>query len=337
MGVTLRFSPIVFVFALGCVGKGELSSADEDLSGKVPVVFMGESQPHAALFDDTTQKRGYAFNGVQGDTISIFADGNNDLDTVVYLYEAMPKTGAPVGHYLARNDDTYASGWTQNALSSSIDSYTLPQTGTYVVVVRPYSHATGSASVWFSEDLPDVQSVLFPGKGSPVARTGFSNNLAVNALPISSDATSYASKASSDNFYSLARIQIGAKDLTAILADSNKLASFAFDVAYYSGPTPLVGIGLGEHDPATVTAIAATDAATTLDAAITNGATNADRLRQADAVLTSSMLGDGDFATSKVKVFHSHWDNSDDTWSETIVAADPATGEVRAVTYVSPP
>lgn len=333
----MRFSPIFLIFALGCSGKGDLSTSDEDLSGNFPIQSIQQSQTHAALFDNTTQKRGYFFQGQQGETISIYADGNNDLDTVLYVYNAMPKTGAPVGHYLKRNDDTSSSGWTSNPLSSSIESYTLPQNGTYLIVVRPYySHTTGSAAVWFSEDLPNVQGFLFPAAGSPSPRPGI-QTASASALPISKDATDYAAIASSDSFYSLARVQVSAADLTAILADSGKLASFAFDVVYYSPATPLVGITANEHDASTVTSIAASDAATTLDSAITNGAQNADRLRQADQVLTSSMLGDGDFATSNVQVFRSHWDNSDDTSSDTILAADPATGEVRAVTYVSPP
>ena len=41
----MRLSRLFLVFALGCGGKGELSSADEDLSGKFPIVFMVGRDP----------------------------------------------------------------------------------------------------------------------------------------------------------------------------------------------------------------------------------------------------------------------------------------------------
>jgi len=123
------------------VTDGKADSATRPVS--VDTLAIGANA--TARFDASSHYRAYIFTGRRGQQVSLFVDGASHLDTVVYLYNT--KSGKPSGRSLAYNDDTTATGWTTNSLSSSLQ-YSVPADGSYALVASTYGHkAVGKATV----------------------------------------------------------------------------------------------------------------------------------------------------------------------------------------------
>jgi hypothetical protein len=128
---------------------------DEDAkldSARAPASFVdiafGDTQ--TASFTSRSQFRAFRFSGQKGQKVSLFVDGKNGLDTVVYLYKAT--TDHPWGKALATNDDTTDAAWTKNEFSSSIAGFVLPDTRDYALVATTYFGDHGSAGVTVKTD-----------------------------------------------------------------------------------------------------------------------------------------------------------------------------------------
>jgi hypothetical protein len=118
---------------------GTASQADSATApySAAPIAF-GEIK--TATFTTRAEFRAFSFDGEKGQKIDAYLDGRNGLDTVLYVYRATA-SGKPYGRALRKNDDTPRPGWSirggaANELSSSINDYVLPATGTADVTVK---------------------------------------------------------------------------------------------------------------------------------------------------------------------------------------------------------
>jgi hypothetical protein len=97
-----------------------------------------------ATFTPTEQFRAFTFSGAAGQLVDLYADGLDGLDTVLYLFRVSPQTGRPFGWPIAWNDDASDAGWMvgsnpePNRWSSHVASFTLPELGSYALVVTTY-------------------------------------------------------------------------------------------------------------------------------------------------------------------------------------------------------
>ena len=293
---------------------------------------IGANQPHAVTFNGATKWFGFSFHGVAGNKVSVYAAGKTgNVDTVVYLYRVSRTTGRTTGTALAVNDDTARTDWTSLQTNSSIDGIALPETRDYAILVRAYDPTNrGVAEVWWSNDAPN-----FPADGAskPLAFDG----VAAQELPVSADVHALVASAGS-SLLSVARIQVAPATLGAVVTDSARFAKFGHDVMYYGGDTPAFGSTVNFHANAIVGSIATADATKTLQDQTRDASNPANAIvMTTEQQLIASMLGDGDFATSRVNVYKVHYDNGDDTNADAILAVDLATGEARAVMVVNPP
>lgn len=143
---------------------------------------------------------------------------------------------------------------------------------------------------------------------------------------------------SGSSLLSAARMKIAPATLAAVVSDPARFAKFGHDVMYYGGDNPAFASTVGFHASANVGAIAVANAAKTLQDQTRDASAPANAvLLTTEQQLIASMLGDGHFATSSVKVYQVHYDNGDDTNAAAILALDLATGEARAVMVVNPP
>lgn len=81
----------------------------------------------------------YAFEGTADTVVDIVVSSGASLDSTLTLY-------GPANDVLATNDDT-------NGIDPALYGSVLPETGTYVVVVKPYSDGTGSFSLSIRESV----------------------------------------------------------------------------------------------------------------------------------------------------------------------------------------
>src|SRR5438445_12913064 len=91
-----------FIFALGACTSGKHAPEGADLGDESSATTAAPSpihpsEHHVALFNGTTTSYAYALHGTAGQSISIYDDGGNGLDTVVYLYKISRITGRPYG------------------------------------------------------------------------------------------------------------------------------------------------------------------------------------------------------------------------------------------------
>lgn len=337
---------LLLALPLGCAARADKEPAPPDVSAEVAAITklspIKAGEHHVMIFDGKTKSYGFSFHGRAGQSVSIYAQADKgDVDTVVYLYKLSKTTGRTTGKALAYDDDTARTDWTTNTADSSIDSFTLPDERDYAIYVHAYdAKERGNAEVWLVNDVPPSAGVLaFPGsgKGAPIPSFTFSG---ASELPISSDVVGLQDQATANSFVLVpARVQLDRRTLEGIVADPAKLGTFGYDMMYYAGAKPFGSSYAGYHGPATIKPITAANAVATLKTATTDPARPADSkpLVDLETQMIESMLGDGDFATSEVRLFLVHWDNADDTNAEAILAIDLVTGESRAVTYVNPP
>lgn len=313
----------------------ETSQADS-ASRPTSLVDLGPGQYGTAVITSSVQWRGFRFAGHAGESVSVYADGLQGFDSVLYLYKVSRTTGRPYGRPVASNDDTADASWTTNALSSSIASFTLPESRNYAFVVTSYGQASsGNAHAWYYVDAPSSQGAMpFPGTGSSSPQDF--QGIAVRSLPVSQDVLTTAASAHTANFIvAPVRLKADPASLQAVLADSARLATFTYDLLYNA---KAIFNGNNPHLTAQATAIVASSAPSTMATAVgRTWGTEQGRLDDADNAILASMFADGGFATSAVQVYKIHWDNSDDTSAEGILAVDPSSGEVRALTFVVPP
>ena len=135
-----------------------------------------------------------------------------------------------------------------------------------------------------------------------------------------------------DFYLNAARIGTDPAQLARVLGDPAALGTFVYDAMYNTMAQSPNG---NWHGAARVSQIKAPAARDVLrQAAGTWPAQEQQALDGALDAIVQSMLADDGFAG---RLYQTHWDNSDDTNAEGILAADLATGEVRALTFVVPP
>ena len=299
-------------------------------------------QRNMVSFDAKTKWYGFKFHGAAHEKISIYAQANKgNVDTVVYLYKVSKTTGRTTGSALAINDDTATAGILAKNTDSSIDGFVLPEERDYAILLRAYDLTErGLAELWYTSDVaPSSKAAMFPASGSGTAISEFSQTDA-RETPVSKAVIALQDKATANGLVLVpARVQLDPAKLKAVVADKTAFGTFAYDMMYYAGAKPFGSSYAHYHGPATVTSIAAADAVKDMQTstADTTGSPDTLPLGQLERQLIESMLADGAFATKRVLVYQLHWDNSDDTNAESILAVDLVSGESRAVTYVNPP
>jgi hypothetical protein len=90
------------------------------------------------------QFRAFTFSGQAGQTVELYVDGLDGIDTVLYLYKVSATSGRPFGHPLAANDDTAEPNWTvfsnpePNPYSSNVLAFELPEDRDYALVATTF-------------------------------------------------------------------------------------------------------------------------------------------------------------------------------------------------------
>ena len=89
--------------AVACGGQVSSIADSDDVKGAgsathpSSVVAAPMGQPMIANFSSKAQWRAFTFSVRAGDTVSVFADGRDGLDTVLSLYAVDARTGLPAG------------------------------------------------------------------------------------------------------------------------------------------------------------------------------------------------------------------------------------------------
>lgn len=319
---------------------GNVAVEDAEAEALRGTVALGKIAPseHAVLrIEPGHRRRGFVFEGERGARISLYADGQQGFDPVLRLYTYSAARQRPVGRPLASNDDTARSDWTLDPRSASIDSYALPETGRYALVVEACDRASvGSAVVWFDLDLPDPATPLpFAGTG-PSRPLGF-QGVQATSQPISEEISTLLQRASGTNRFVAARVAIDPAALQAILGDPARLGTLGFDALYRASDPPVPGPVVGAPGTAQVAAVSGAEALQVLQASTVVPLAEATRVHQAEQLLVNAMLGDGPFAAGTSSTYRLHWDNADDASADGLLAVDAASGEVRVVAYAVVP
>lgn len=120
---------------------GNLSSSDCPTG-----IFDNDEPPGQETIRKNALMDRYKFNGMAGQKIRIEMNASTDLDTFLYLY-------GPDGSRVARNDDIQIGVQTNSRIPCvnipagpcSLGFFTLPQTGTYIIVATSFSSGDSGA------------------------------------------------------------------------------------------------------------------------------------------------------------------------------------------------
>jgi hypothetical protein len=134
----------------------EDGSKDDSATRPSSLTALSAGRIAQAAFSATQHYRAFTFSAFAGEKVNVFVNGNDGLDTVLFLYK-VSSTGRPYGKPIATNDDTDDPSWTatgrpptQNPYSSSLVGFELWETRTYAIVATTYDRsAAGTAQVHF--------------------------------------------------------------------------------------------------------------------------------------------------------------------------------------------
>jgi hypothetical protein len=282
--------------------------------------------------------RAFVFPGNKGQIVDAYAQGLNGTDTVLYLYKISRVTNRPFGKPIGYNDDTEQSGWSLekghgdfNEYSSSILGATLPEDRDYALVVTSYQQQGGSAIVKVQPRgsvLPStIPSFLGTGAAQPIVFTDDTTHatvLSAKQLPVSTELQTALRGAA---------VQMG---LAAFRADPGDLSAAMADPSHISLAYPFLygGTQASAYD-ASWTPVTAQSAGAALIQAW--GGDEDGSLTPLVTFVLKSMFKESAFRASDVSVFRIHWDNSDDTNADGIVALKASTGEIRVLSLINPP
>jgi hypothetical protein len=315
-------------------GKDDSATRPASMAALTPMV------PMRTTFTSTSHWRAFKFSGSAGDSVDVYVDGLNGLDTVLYIYRISRVTGRPYYRPIAVNDDTSEQGWTVgsnrtfNPYSSSVSHVVLPEDRDYAVVVTTYDKAVGSALVLLKSSTPAGGKLSFLGDGSGTAVSV--GGLSARRLPLSAEASALVGFTPSNMTTNAAAFRFSAASLQSALADPSSRHDLIAAV-FKSGFDQTGGVPYIEEAQTVVQAVSGSPGHILFENLIGQMGVDGTTDQWPTVEQNYNTLGAAMTAGGVTDLFTAHFDNNDDMNYDAVVAVNSATGDVRMLAFRNDP